>query len=123
MERRDEIPIACDLGVFTRAERTEHLALCTDAIVRWPSERIELEDGHLFRYAGDEARFLTLARWAAAEHRCCPWASYSVAMAPFRSGERGQIEVRVRATPEGKQFLTAAYRYLAEAGLKAGCGC
>jgi hypothetical protein len=141
-----DIPIACDLGVFTRLEQTEHIALCTDAVVRWPSERVELDDGFLFRYLGDEERFLTLARWAAAEHRCCSWASYSVEMGPFRAGERGQIDVRVRATAEGKEFLAAAHRYLTELDgaappeallastekltlatlikrIKAGCGC
>ena len=141
-----EIPIACDLHVFTRSEQAAHLALCTDALVRWPSERLELEDGYVFRYVGDEERFLTLARWAAGEHRCCPWAAYSVEMGPFRAGERGRIEVRVRARAEGKEFLTAAYRYLSALDgasppeallastekltlatlaqrLKAGCGC
>ena len=140
-----EIPIACDPRVFSREQRSQHLDLSTDALVRWPRSRSELPDGFLFQYEGDEERFITLARWAAAEHRCCPWAAYSVQMSAFAGGS-GAIEVRVTATPEGKEFLTAAYRYLEELDgtsppasimdgegkitrktildrIKAGCGC
>ena len=52
------IPVACDPRVFTRAERAEHLALCVDVLVRWPKRRIELDDGYLFEFEGDEERFL-----------------------------------------------------------------
>jgi len=110
------VPVACDPRVFTRAERAEHLALCVDVLVRWPKRRIELDDGYLFEFEGDEERFLVLARWAAAEHRCCPWGSYSVEMGPFAAGARGEIRVKVRSTREGKEFLAAAYQYLKELG-------
>jgi hypothetical protein len=89
---------------------------------------------------------MILARWAAAEHRCCPWAVYSVELSPFADGKGGEIQVRLRGTDEGKAFLTVAYQYLAALGgaappesimdskekltrdtflhkLKAGCGC
>ena len=108
-----EIPVACDPRVLSREERSQHLDLSTDALVRWPRSRTELPDGYLFQYEGDEARFVALARWAAAEHRCCPWAAYSVQMSAFAAGT-GAIEVRVIATLEGKEFLATAYRYLEE---------
>jgi hypothetical protein len=140
-----EIPVACDPRVFSREQRAQHLDLSTDALVRWPRSRSELPDGYLFQYEGDEERFVALARWAAAEHQCCPWAAYSVQMGAFAGG-RGAIEVRVTATSEGKEFLAAAYRYLEELDgasppesimdgqgkitrktildrIKAGCGC
>lgn len=140
-----EIPVACDLGVFSKEQRREHIELSTEVVIRWPRKRLELPDGYLFQYEGDEERFVALARWAAAEHRCCPWASYSVEMGPFsRTG--GAIQVRVTATAEGKAFLAVAYRYLEELDgamppesimdadgtithetirqrIKAGCGC
>jgi hypothetical protein len=108
-----EIPVACDPGVFSKEQRLQHLDLSTDALVRWPRSRSELPDGYLFQYEGDEERFVSLARWAAAEHRCCPWAAYSVQMSAF-AHSTGAIEVRVTTTPEGKEFLAAAYRYLAQ---------
>jgi hypothetical protein len=108
-----EIPVACDPRVFSRKQRSQHVDLSTDALIRWPRRRSELPDGYLFQYEGDEERFVTLARWVAAEHRCCPWAAYSVQMSAFAGGA-GAIEMRVTATPEGKEFLAAAYRYLEE---------
>lgn len=108
----EEIPIACDPHVFSEADRAAHFDLCTEALVRWPTAREDLPDGYLFLYQGSEERFLALSRWAAAEHRCCPWASYSVEMGPFERGQLGTIRVRVTARPEGKAFLTTAYQYL-----------
>jgi hypothetical protein len=109
-----EIPIACDLHVFSEADRAAHFDLSTEALVRWPTEREELPDGYLFSYQGSEERFLALSRWAAAEHRCCPWAAYSVEMGPFEPGRLGTIRVRITAPPEGKAFLTSAYEYLGQ---------
>jgi hypothetical protein len=108
---RSQIPVACDPGVFSSEQRAQHLDLSTDVLVRWPQRRLELPDGYLFEYEGDEDRFLTLARWAAAEHRCCPWASYAVEMDAF-SSTGGALRVRVTATAEGKAFLADAYRNL-----------
>jgi hypothetical protein len=112
LRTESELPIACDPPVFSEDARRAHLRLSTDVLVRWPRQRVELADGYAFRYEGDEAMFLTLARWAASEHRCCPWGTYSVEMRPFTGG--GEIEIRVTATEEGKAFLTEAYRYLEE---------
>ena len=107
-----QIPIACIPAVFTKEQRAAHLELSVDAIVRWPVRREELSDGYLFEYEGTEERFLTLARWAAGEHQCCPWACYSVEMGPFADQKRGTIRVRVRATEEGTAFLRTCYEYV-----------
>ena len=53
------------------------------------------------------------ARWAAADHRCCAWASYAVEMGPFANG-RGALRMCVTGNAEGKAFLTAALRYVDE---------
>jgi hypothetical protein len=107
-----DIPIACIPGVFTKEERVAQMAISIDAISRWPLRRQELPDGYLFEYEGTEDRFLELARWASGEHRCCPWASYSIEMAPFGGAAPGTIRVRVRAPEEGVAFLRACYAYV-----------
>lgn len=107
-----DIPIACLPGVLTKEQRVAQMDLSIDAISRWPLRRQQLADGYLFEYEGNEERFLELARWAAGEHRCCPWASYSVEMAPFIDQKPGTIRVRVRATDEGVMFLRTCYEYL-----------
>jgi hypothetical protein len=107
------LAVECWPGALTQDERASHLELARQVILLWPLRRVELADGFRFEYRGGEERFLALARWAAAEHRCCPWASYSVAMRPFADGD-GQLQVTVTATPEGKAFLATAYQYLEE---------
>jgi hypothetical protein len=107
-----DIPIVCIPGVFTKDERVAQMDLSVAAISRWPLRRQELADGYVFEYEGSEERFLALARWAAGEHRCCPWASYSVEMAPFMDQKPGTIRVRVRAADEGVKFLRTCYRYI-----------
>jgi hypothetical protein len=111
-----EIPIACSPMVFPRERRAAHLALAIDAIVRWPRSKQELPDGFLFEYEGNEERFLELARWASAEHRCCPWAGYSVEMGPFSGDTPGMIRMRVRGTDEGKAFLKICFEYVDRLG-------
>ena len=107
-----EIPIACIPGVFTNEQRMAQMESSIDAISRWPLRRHELADGYLFEYEGNEERFLALARWASGEHRCCPWASYSIEMAPFADQKPGSIRVRVRATEKGVAFLRSCYEYV-----------
>jgi hypothetical protein len=106
-----EIPVVCNPGVFDNAARDRHFALSRDVLLRWPRSRTELPDGYLFTYDGDADRFVRLARWAAAEHGCCPWATYSVELGPLISGV-ASIRLRVVGSAEGKAFLAAAYRYL-----------
>jgi hypothetical protein len=102
------IPIACDPRVFTQEQREAHVALAESVLRAWPKARRELEDGFVFEYDGDDERFLAVAGWAAAEHRCCPWASFSVEMGPFAAGQPGQIALRFRGGAEGKAILVAA---------------
>jgi hypothetical protein len=109
--RAGELAVACRPSALPKEQRVSHLELSRQAVLHSPARRVELEDGFRFEYRGDEERFAALARWVAAEHRCCPWASYSVAMLPFADGD-GQIQVTVTATPEGKAFLATAYAYL-----------
>ena len=96
-------------------QRSQHLDLSTDALVRWPRSRSELPDGYLFQYEGDEERFVTLARWAAAEHRCCPWAAYSVQMSEELDGASPPESIM-----DGEGKIT---RKTILDRIKAGCGC
>jgi hypothetical protein len=112
----NDIPVACDPLVFTKEERLAHLALAKDLLVRWPQRKEELEDGFLFHYEGDEDRFLALARWAADEHRCCPWGTYAVEAGPSVEGRPGALKLRWGGSREGKAFLADALKYLEDLG-------
>ena len=111
------IPIACDPRVFTKEERIAHVELASNVLLRWPKHRQELDDGYLFEYEGDEQLFLDVARWAASEHRCCPWATFSLQMLPFAQGDSGKLVFRYQGGSEGKAVLDAALQLFASENL------
>jgi hypothetical protein len=110
-----EIPIACNLQVFSTEERGEHLALGMEVLFRLPTRMEELPDGFLFRYEGNEDLFLRIARFARNEHRCCPWAAFTVEMEPFAEGGAGAIRLRYIGGARGKPMLAEAIKKLGEA--------
>ena len=68
-------PIACNLAVFTKAERARHIqliAMLKDRV----AEMRESTDGYSFRFDAELVR--PLAEWTALETKCCPsWISRS----------------------------------------------
>jgi hypothetical protein len=115
-EARDDIPLACDLGVFTPEERDAHVALGRQALLQWPAGREEAPDGYLFHYRGDEARFLALARFAAEEHRCCPWIHFTLELAPAPAGRPAGMRLRLTTPAAGKALLATGLRDLPAGG-------
>jgi hypothetical protein len=113
----NDIPITCNLSVFTTAELESHVDLALDVLFRWPKHTRELPDGFLFEYEGSESRFLDLARFAYGEHRCCSWESFALEMDPFPAGGTGQIRLRYGAGVEGKPILAAALQRFEQAAL------
>ena len=69
--------IACNLNVFTPAERVQHrtlIALLKAAI----AERSELPDGYGFRLSRETISLEQLAVWAALESKCCPFFDFQL---------------------------------------------
>lgn len=111
-----EIPIACDPSVFTKEEREQHVRDCQRLLIELPLERQELQDGYLFHYQGSEESFVSLARWAAEEHRCCPWAQFSVDMEPFTQEVPGKVRMSMMGGVGGGAMLREALRDLESRG-------
>src|SRR5262245_50801119 len=88
-------PIACNPGVFSKEERQEHATRSKELLVRRPARREEQADGYVFHYEGNEELFLAMARFAAFEHRCCPWLRFSVEMEPFSGDAPGALCLRM----------------------------
>lgn len=112
---RNRVPIACDLRVFTSDELRAHLTRAIDVVFRRARMTTEMQDGFLLEYEGDESLFLELARFVHAEHRCCPWVSFSLEMEPFDAGTAGPIRLRYIGGIEGKAVLVEAFRQLRDA--------
>lgn len=106
------IPVVCDPGVFSKDERVAHADRAKELLGRRPVRREVLDDGFAFHYDGREDLFAALAQWASSEHRCCPWARFSVEMEPFPPGSSGAIRLRMTGGPEAKALLLEAIEQL-----------
>jgi hypothetical protein len=103
MHQAEEIPIACDLTVFTAAERAAHLAR-TAALFAAVRAVTEEADGFTFAFAMAPARRVEVGHWAAAEQRCCPFFRFEL-----RDADAGRtLLLRVSGPVAGKEILRAA---------------
>jgi hypothetical protein len=111
-----EIPIVCDPAVFSKEEREQHVRDCRKLLIELPLERRQLPDGYLFHYQGSEELFVSLARWAAEEHRCCSWARFSLEMEPFNQEVPGKVRLSMTGGTGSGALLAGALRDLETSG-------
>ena len=90
--------LACNLGALSPRERALHAALGQQLLAS-VEERRELVNGYALRLPA--GRRLTAARWAALEHRCCPFFAFELT----RPLERGSVWLRITGGPGVKQFM------------------
>ena len=93
--------IACNLNVFTPAERVQHrtlIALLKAAI----AERSELPDGYGFRLSRETISLEQLAVWAALESKCCPFFVFYLELGPQPAG---LLLLRLRGGEGVKEFI------------------
>jgi hypothetical protein len=108
-------PIACNLGVFSRAERARHVELIA-MLKEKVTEVHELPDGYAFRYGPDLLR--PLAEWATLETKCCPFIDFQLELEPQPGGVAW---LRLRGESEVKEFIRTDFQPLiALARAKAG---
>jgi hypothetical protein len=108
-------PIACNLGVFNRAERARHLELIA-VLKEKVTEVRELPDGYAFRYDPDLLR--PLAEWATPETKCCPFIDFQLELEPQPGGVAW---LWLRGESEVKELIRTDFEPLiALAGAKAG---
>lgn len=91
--------IACDMQVFSGAERREHAANA----VAWRNAVVaarELEDGYRFELVSKTGMVETLARFVALESRCCPFFGFSIEARP-----EGSLAFSITGPPGAKELL------------------
>ncbi|HWC75418.1 MAG TPA: hypothetical protein VG454_15905 [Gemmatimonadales bacterium] len=99
-------PIACNLSVFTKAERARHLELIA-MLKANVAEMRESADGYSFRYAADLVR--PLAEWTTLETKCCPFIDFQIELEPQPGGSAW---LRLRGEPRVKEFISAEFEPL-----------
>jgi hypothetical protein len=104
MEEKKESDVACELGVFTPAERARERALLEEHLARSLETR-ELADGYAFRYPPDAALFARMAELVGLEHRCCPFLDFHLEWA----GSQESPWLHVTGGPRAKAFMAEAF--------------
>ena len=103
----EKLPIACDLTVFTAAERAEHTALAA----RIFGEAIAIEeasDGYVLRYADRPGLVRDLGVFVEDDRRCCPFLTFAVCVGP------AGIALAMDGPPAAKAALGEGLRMLRE---------
>ncbi|MGH8609479.1 MAG: hypothetical protein ACREX9_19340 [Gammaproteobacteria bacterium] len=72
-----DVPIACDLTVFTTSERAEHRTL-GDALFANVKRIVDHSDGFTFLFERDAKLDEQIKSWLAKEKRCCPFFSFEI---------------------------------------------
>lgn len=95
-----DIPLACQLEVFSADERRRYHAARAeiDAAV---THIVEKDNGYEFQLPGDDTMLARVAEWIALERRCCPFFDFTVAI----GGSDSSIGVALTGSPEVKRFL------------------
>jgi hypothetical protein len=99
---RMELPIVCDLTVFSPEERKHHEEVSIQ-ITKQAKRIVELEDGFEFHHDYSEEKFVGIAQWITGENKCCPFFTFELVIEPFNTGR--EIIVRLRGSKEIKRGL------------------
>lgn len=100
--KRMDLPIVCDLSVFTPEERKKHMEESKELFTN-AKRVIEIGDGYAFHFDYSAEQFLSLANWIKDDKRCCPFFTFELAIEPFASG--AETIIRLRGTEQMKQGL------------------
>ncbi len=93
-----ELPIACSLPGEEQIARGEVIA---EDLFGGADRMDELPDGYAFRFAVTEDRIDRLARFIAAERRCCPFFTFELVFEPAE----GPVWLRLRGPDGVKEFI------------------
>jgi hypothetical protein len=93
--------IACNLNIFTPAERARHRALIALLKAAF-AEQTELPDGYGFRLSRETISLEQLAEWAALESKCCPFFDFQLELGPQ---PKSNLWLRLRGGDGVKDFI------------------
>ena len=100
---RSGVAIACNLDVFTTAERAREAELLAKHRAR--SVRRRDEPGFVYDYGSDPEAFVEIAELVALEHRCCPFLDFVLT---WRGPSEGPA-LLIEGPAEGAELIAAAF--------------
>jgi hypothetical protein len=99
-----DIPLACDMSVFTSAERELHIQ-STRELFQSLQKVHEAENGYEFSFPNNSEIIQRVAEFISGERLCCPFLEFTLKVSPNKEPVRLLL-----AGPEGTQeFLRAEF--------------
>jgi len=95
-----EIPIACDMGVLSSAQREVHLATSRELFSKVQAIS-ELVDGYEFRLSDLPDVVLKVAEFVTLEKLCCPFLNFAIEV----EAEGGPVTLRLTGREGIKAFV------------------
>lgn len=112
MTNNQESAIACNLSVFTAAQREQH-ALTTKALFASVQEILDLPDGYAFRLSDEPANLRQAADFIVNERLCCPFIGFALKVEPHSSGVwlhlTGGMDVKRLLAMQFQGYLTKLF--------------
>ncbi len=99
-----ESTIACDLSVFTEAQREQHV-LTTKALFEWVQEVVDLQDGYAFRLPDETSKLRQVADFIVNERLCCPFIGFTLTVQPHAGG----VWLQLTGGADVKQLLAMEF--------------
>src|SRR5215212_634125 len=72
-----DIPIACNMGVFTASQREAHIQTTTELIQAVQSVQ-DIENGYEFRFPNETEFMSKIAGFISNERLCCPFLEFTL---------------------------------------------
>lgn len=99
---QEEAVIACDLSVFTDAQRNQHMA-DSQKLFSKVYEVQELSDGYALRLPDEKGMLSLIADFINDDSLCCPFFHFTMEVEPYRRG----IWLKLGGSAEIKQLVAA----------------
>jgi len=72
-----DIPLACNMGVFTPSQREAHIQTTTELIQAVQSVQ-DIENGYEFRFPNETEFISKIAEFISNERLCCPFLEFTL---------------------------------------------
>jgi len=101
-EENNELPLACNLGVFSTEDSKRHETLLNESLAAIREVR-EVENGYTVSFSSKN--LLTIADWISLERRCCHFLSFQIG---FFGGDE-PLWLTLSGPKGTKEFLTTFF--------------
>ena len=99
-----QIPLACNMNVFTPVERELHIRT-TNKLFQSVQEIREARNGYAFSFPGSSDTVVSVAEFIARERLCCPFLEFTFKVLPDY-----EVSTLLLTGPEGTQeFLRSEF--------------